>query len=127
MLQPTSPMRKPKHVKNAITKLIDGNYDSVMTVSETDSKAHPLKQLIIKNNQLINYDQKAKEIITRQELNKLYHRNGIAYVFSRDCLLNQDTLINMGKNASAVIIDEPTVNIDTEMDLEIASYLLGKY
>ena len=33
----------------------------------------------------------------------------------------------MGKNASAVIIDEPTVNIDTEMDLEIASYLLGKY
>ena len=33
----------------------------------------------------------------------------------------------MGKNASAIIIDEPTVNIDTKMDLELASYLLGKY
>ena len=127
MLQPTSPLRKSKHVRDAIQKLIDGNFDSVMTVTETDSKAHPLKQLIIEKDKLTNYDNKAKEIITRQELNKLYHRNGVAYVFSRDCLLNQDTLINMGKNASAIIIDEPTVNIDTKMDLELASYLLGKY
>ena len=44
MLQPTSPLRKSSHINKTLNKLINGKYDSVMTVSETDSKEHPLKQ-----------------------------------------------------------------------------------
>ena len=47
MLQPTSPLRKVVHVQKTVLKLVDGNFDSVITVSETDSKNHPLKQLFL--------------------------------------------------------------------------------
>jgi len=44
MLQPTCPLRKPSHVMMTIEKLVAEGFDSVWTVSETDSKHHPLKQ-----------------------------------------------------------------------------------
>jgi len=47
MLQPTSPLRTKKHIIDAIEMLVNGGYDSVWSVSETDSKCHPLKQLTV--------------------------------------------------------------------------------
>jgi len=124
MLQPTSPFRKARHVHQTVEKLIDGNYDSVLTVSETDSKAHPLKQLVLDGGNIKYYDVTGKKIIARQQLEPVYHRNGVAYAMTRDCLLNQRTTI--GKNASALIIEEIMVNIDTELDLKWADYLANK-
>ena len=43
MLQPTSPLRRPEHVAAALGMLVEGDWDAVWTVSESDSKAHPLK------------------------------------------------------------------------------------
>ena len=57
MLQPTSPMRKKTHIYDSIIKLLEGNYDSIITVSETDSKAHPHKQLIIEDGCVKNFDE----------------------------------------------------------------------
>ncbi len=54
MLQPTSPFRKPEHVTATLKKLIEGNFDSVWTISETDSKSHPSKQLIL-NGEIVEY------------------------------------------------------------------------
>ncbi len=48
MLQPTSPLRLAVHVQDTIDMLIDGDWDAVWTVSETDSKNHPLKQLTVR-------------------------------------------------------------------------------
>ena len=45
MLQPTSPLRTAKIVKNSIKELINKRLDSVWTISKTDLKFHPLKQL----------------------------------------------------------------------------------
>lgn len=121
MLQPTSPLRTPKQVSDAVMKLIYGEYDSLMTISKTDSKAHPLKQLIFDNNQIKNYDERGKHIISRQELSTLYHKNGVAYVFTRECILKQGTII--GDKATALIIDEPVVNIDNLWDVKLAEWL----
>ena len=52
MLQPTSPLRTSEHVEECIKKLIDNDFDSVWTVSETDSKGHPFKQLTIEGENL---------------------------------------------------------------------------
>ncbi len=120
MLQPTSPFRTISHILTAINKLIDGQYDSVWTVSETDSKGHPLKQLVINNNKLDYYDDKGKEIIARQDLTPVYHRNGVAYAMTRECIVEQKTIY--GKKASALVIEEYMVNIDTEFDLKLAEY-----
>jgi len=47
MLQPTSPLRTPEQVSRTIRTLVEGGWDSVWTVSETDTKSHPLKQLTL--------------------------------------------------------------------------------
>ena len=122
MLQPTSPFRKPQHVTAAVEKLIKGRYDAVWTVSETDSKAHPLKQLVIRKDVLDFYDPAGANIIARQQLAPVYHKNGVAYVMTRDCILNTKNI--KGERTSFVVIDEFMVNIDTELDFKLAEFVL---
>ncbi|MGB9499242.1 MAG: cytidylyltransferase domain-containing protein [Dissulfuribacterales bacterium] len=122
MLQPTSPFRKPGHVTQTVRKLINGGYDAVWTVSRTDSKAHPLKQLVIREDSLDYYDSAGADIIARQQLTPVYHRNGVAYAMTRDCLLNKKNI--KGDRTSFVIIDEFMVNIDTELDFKLAEFFL---
>ena len=122
MLQPTSPLRTKQHIVDSIEMLVNDCYDSVWTVSETDSKSHPLKQLTIKNKALDYYDTQGKDIIARQQLEMVYHRNGIAYVLKRDVILNSKTI--KGSNCGALICQGDFISIDTEKDLELTSYFL---
>jgi CMP-N-acetylneuraminic acid synthetase len=122
LLEPTSPFREPRHVEEVVKKLVVGGYDSVLTVSETDSKNHPLKQMVIKDKHVGYYEEVGRSIIARQQLTPVYHRNGVAYAIMRKCLVEQKTII--GPNTSAVVIDGPLVNIDTEFDFKLAEYFL---
>lgn len=124
MLQPTSPLRTKQHIVDSIEMLVNYSYDSVWTVSETDSKCHPLKQLTIKNKTLDYYDNKGKDIIARQQLETVYHRNGIAYVLKRDVILNSKTI--KGSNCGALICQGDFISIDTEKDIELTNYFLKK-
>jgi CMP-N-acetylneuraminic acid synthetase len=125
MLQPTSPSRTGAHVRDTIARLANNGLDAVWTVSETDSKAHPLKQfLVTENGELQYYDPRGAEIVARQQLSPVYHRNGIAYAMTRSCLLDQKSI--KGSRTGALIIREPVVNIDTEFDLELANFMLSQ-
>ena len=104
--------------------LMAGGYDSILTVSATDLKFHPLKQLVMEVSSVHYYDQNlGPEVVTRQQLTPLFHRNGVAYVLTRDCILNQRNLI--GRNSSALELHEHLVNIDTYHDLELANELIA--
>jgi len=125
MLQPTSPSRTPEHVMATLKALIDNDWDAAWTLSETDSKAHPLKQLTIApDGRMDYYDPAGARIIARQQLTPVYHRNGIAYAITRSCLLDQKTI--KGGKTGAVVIEGPVVNIDTEEDIEWANWLLAR-
>lgn len=121
MLQPTSPLRTAQQVCDVITKLVDKHFDSVTTISPIDLKNHPLKQLTFASDKLGYYDNSGKQIIARQQLNQLYIRNGIAYAMTRDCLYTQKTVI--GEAASAIVIDDLVINIDSEFDLILGEAL----
>lgn len=124
MLQPTSPLRRAEHVFATVEKLIAGHFDAVWTVSPTDLKYHPLKQLSLDDKGLLNlWDKEGTHIIARQQLHQTYYRNGAAYALTRDCLLNQVSLL--GTHCSAVIIHEPMLSIDTEEDFAIAEKYLA--
>lgn len=123
MLQPTSPLRRADDVTAAVAKLVHEEFDAVWTVSETDSKAHPLKQLVVTDDGLDYYDPAGANIIARQQLTPVYHRNGVAYAFTSDCLLEQETI--KGKRTGAVVIDGLQANIDTAFDLFLADVLLS--
>jgi CMP-N-acetylneuraminic acid synthetase len=125
MLQPTSPSRTPLQVSETVAMLNRRNLDAVWTVSETDGKAHPLKQLTVNEDGEIDYyDQRGSAIVARQQLPAVYHRNGIAYAFTRDCLLEQRTI--KGRRTGALVISGPVLNIDTELDLAWADFLVAR-
>jgi CMP-N,N'-diacetyllegionaminic acid synthase len=120
MLQPTCPLRRAAHVAATVDRLTAGDFDSVWTVSPTDIKYHPRKQLTLDGDgdagQLGFWDPEGSLVIARQQLSPVYHRNGAAYAITRECLLGQRSIL--GKNASAVVLDEPLVSIDTLEDFE---------
>jgi CMP-N,N'-diacetyllegionaminic acid synthase len=124
MLQPTSPLRTAEMVSAAIKMLVEGDWDSVWTVSKTDTKAHPLKQLTISGSALDYYDTRGAEIVARQQLEPVYHRNGIAYAITRDCLLKQQSI--RGQRCGALVIEGEHVSIDTEWDLALVELLLSR-
>ncbi len=101
--------------------LINKKSDSVWTVSRSDSKMHPLKQLSINRNIINFYDKRGKKIIARQQLQNLYHRNGICYAIRRQTILKQKNI--MGKFCIPLIINRITVNIDNYFDLKLANLL----
>lgn len=122
MLQPTSPLRRPQHVQSAIEMLVEGNWDAVWTLSETDSKNHPLKQLTIEDEQLDYYDSSGNTIVARQQLKPVYHRNGVAYAITRDCLLQQGSI--KGQRTGGLVLDGHFVSIDTEWDIALVEFIM---
>jgi len=93
-------------------------------VSETDSKAHPLKQLTVADGWLDYYDPKGAEIIARQQLQPVFHRNGIAYAMTRACLVEQRTI--KGRRAGALVVLGTHVSIDTEEDFVLVEWILAR-
>lgn len=125
MLQPTSPLRTPDRLREVLEKLLRENLDAVWTVSETDLKFHPLKQLHVgAGGKLEYYDPAGAAIVARQQLHPLYHRNGVAYALTRSCLLEQKKML--GDRSGAVVIREPVVNIDTLADFARLEDLLRR-
>lgn len=125
MLQPTSPLRRKEHIVQAIEMMREGPWDAVWTVSETDSKHHPLKQLKIEADQLSYNDPAGHQIIARQQLTPLYHRNGVAYVISRDCLLSQNNIT--GKRTGALILPDYYISIDTMWDFKLSEFIYHSF
>lgn len=124
MLQPTSPLRRVEDVRRTLEMLITGNHDSVWTVSETDLKYHPLKQLTMVDGRLDYFDPRGAGVIARQQLTPVYHRNGVAYAMTRECLLDQGVI--KGRDSAGYVITEPQVSIDTEEDIMAVDQLLSQ-
>ena len=124
MFQPTSPIREIEFTLQAIKKLISKNYDSVLSIQEVKSRFNPLKQLVIAGKTLSYFDQKGKNITARQELEKTYLRDGVFYGFTRNHILNYQSVI--GPNSSYVVNNNFSVNIDDYEDLKIfENYILN--
>jgi CMP-N,N'-diacetyllegionaminic acid synthase len=124
MLQPTSPLRRAQDVSAVIRMLAEGSYDSVWSVSPTDLKAHPLKQLVVREGRMDYWDERGAQIIARQQLEPVYHRNGVAYAITRACLLEQKTI--KGARTGAYVVAGEHVSIDTEQDIELIEFLLSR-
>lgn len=122
MLQVTSPLRKSKHIKDCIKKIVNERLDSVWTVSKVDKKYHPDKQLTIINNKLKFFSKIGKRIIARQQLKNTFIRNGAAYVFSRKAILAEKIL---PKKSGYIIIKDEMISIDAKQDLKRAETIIS--
>ncbi len=124
IVEPTSPFRRPGDIEFACLGMVRGGCDSAVCVSPAGTQSHPLKMLTVKADRLGYYDPAAENIISRQQLDPLYVRNGACYLVTRETLLEKRRVIT--DNTFACVIDRPMVNIDEPMDLEWAEFLLRR-
>jgi CMP-N,N'-diacetyllegionaminic acid synthase len=123
-LQPTNPLRRAQDIDGAIELLQQTGADSVISFSDVGER-HPARMKWIDAEGRVSDPPFAEEFEgkPRQELSKLYLRDGSIYLTRRSVLMEQNSL--KGSDCRAWIIpEERSRNIDTLFDLRIVECLL---
>lgn len=125
IVEPTSPLRQPVDIERAARELTgERSSESVMCVSPAGTHCHPFKMLRMDDGYLDYYDPAAAAIVSRQQLDALYIRNGACYGMTREALFAHSSTLT--RRTRAVLIDRPMANIDDPLDLEWAEFLLAR-
>lgn len=123
-LQPTNPLRRVEDIDGAIDLLEASGADSVLSFVDVGER-HPARMKCIDAKGRVSDPPFAEafEGQPRQQLQKLYLREGSIYLTRRSVLMEQHSL--KGADCRAWIIPEERArNIDTLFDLRIAEYIL---
>jgi len=123
LLQPTSPLRNSKHIKEALESFFQSDVDMVVSVKET--KSNPYYILFEENEEGFLFKSKQGNFTRRQDCPKVYELNGAVYIFSIEKFLKNGFagLVNRKK----YLMDEmSSVDIDTELDWFVCEYILKK-
>jgi CMP-N-acetylneuraminic acid synthetase len=123
-LQPTNPLRRPSDIDGAIELLERSGADSVISFVDAGER-HPARMKFIDAEGRVTDPPFAEQFEgqRRQELPKLFLREGSIYLTRRDVLMNQNSM--KGRDCRAWIIPEDRAcNIDTPFDLFLAEQLV---
>jgi len=121
LLQPTSPLRTSKDIKNAVNLIFEKEANSIVSVCEVEH--NPLWTNQLPANLSLTDFIKKEFAKPRQELPKYYRVNGAIYLAKVDYFLeNRDFY---GEKSFAYIMPrERSVDIDELIDLKLAEVLL---
>jgi CMP-N,N'-diacetyllegionaminic acid synthase len=125
-LQPTTPFRRASDIDGAIELLERTGADSVISFVDVGEK-HPARMKFIDAEGRVTNPPFAEafEGQRRQDLAKLYLREGSIYLTRRSVLMDQGSL--QGKDCRAWIVPPGrTCNIDTPADLLLAEAMYAK-
>jgi len=121
----TAPLRLPQDIENCLDDFEMGSVDGVITVSEARRSPyfnmvkhdeHNLASLVI--SPLDN-------IFRRQDVPEVFDMTTVAYVMRPEFIQHHDSLFE-GRIRSVVVPPERAIDIDTELDFQIAEYLASK-
>jgi CMP-N,N'-diacetyllegionaminic acid synthase len=123
ILQPTAPLRTSNDIDAALDILRNTAADSVISVYSVEDH-HPARMYRLVNERLVPYaDEPAGRL--RQALPPVYHRNGAIYACQVRLVLEQQTLV--GPDVRPYLMPkERSINIDDELDLQLADFLLSR-
>jgi CMP-N,N'-diacetyllegionaminic acid synthase len=125
LLEPTSPLRTPELVHDAVVRGEQPPFDGCLTLSPVDLHFHPLKQIEISDEGVAYAATPGSDLSKpprRQDLRPTFVRNGIAYVCRVKSLESGSGLA--GFRPLALVTPGPFVNIDTAEDLDFVRDLL---
>lgn len=125
LIEPTSPLRLPEDLERTAQRVAKDGYPAAVTVSRTPAHFTPQKALIVDEQGNIDYyiGKEGRQFHNRQAIPAYFHRNGICYAVSRPFLLQENLILD---GARPVIIDRPVVNIDEEIELELAEWFMAR-
>ncbi|WP_438462264.1 acylneuraminate cytidylyltransferase family protein [Marinomonas sp. PE14-40] len=123
LLQPTSPFRVVQDLIKPVSMIKKEFVNSVVGVTEVGDN-HPARMYKCKGDTLIPL-MLDKISLNRQDLPKIYHRNGMVYCIKIKTLMKEENFYPEG-SLKYVIPAERTINIDEEIDFKYAEFYLGE-
>jgi CMP-N,N'-diacetyllegionaminic acid synthase len=126
LLQPTSPLRKTRHIDEALEIMLSTGSDTVVSVVSVPHHFSPYKVMELRDGYLDNFwkDALPFDQFNRHKLPPLYARNGPAVLASRAAVI-RDTDSFYGRRTSPYIMsEEESYDIDTPFDLRLVEWLL---
>jgi CMP-N-acetylneuraminic acid synthetase len=124
MLQPTTPLRRPEQIAQAVAMLAaEPEADGVVSIIDVDGH-HPFRMKRLVGNRVVNFiDQGFEDMRPRQVLPRVYIRSGSIYLIRRESLLRHRMLV--GPHTLGLMVDaNSAVNIDTKLDFAMAELLM---
>jgi CMP-N-acetylneuraminic acid synthetase len=115
LLQPTSPLRRPAHIRSAVEVLRASGADSVVTVVELPRHLSPDYVMRIDDGRLVPFLESGAGITRRQDARPAFVRDGTVYAFWRRTL--RDTGSIYGRVCRPLIVSAAdSLTLDSEED-----------
>ena len=125
LLQPTSPLRRPDHIRDAIAMLRDTGADSVVTVVEVPRHLSPDYVMRIEGGRLKPFLPDGARVTRRQDARAAYARDGTVYAFRRATIEKTGSIY--GEDCRPLLIDAcDSLSIDSPEDWDEAERLLAR-
>ncbi|MGE7672168.1 cytidylyltransferase domain-containing protein [Lysinibacillus sp. NPDC094403] len=121
LLQPTQPLRKTRHIDEAIEIIIDNSYKSLLSVTKVNE--HPiLMRTIEEDNKLVPIIN-VNSTVRRQDFKDVFIVDGSIYI-NDSKTLSPTTSLN--DNEYAYVMDEIVIDIDDYSDVQKLKEILKK-
>ena len=115
LLQPTSPLRRPEHVRDAVRLLRETGADSVVTVVEVPRHLSPDYVMRIDAGLLRPFLTEGARVTRRQDARPAFSRDGTVYAFRRDTIERHGSIY--GEDCRPLVIgQDESLSIDTPRD-----------
>lgn len=126
LLQPTSPLRKTRHIDEALKGLIYSDADSIVSVVEVPHQFSPYSAMMLKGGALKPFKPLNERKNLRQVKKRFYGRNGPAILALTYNCLKKNSLF--GKKILPYLMNkEDSIDIDDRFDLKLATlFMKGK-
>jgi CMP-N-acetylneuraminic acid synthetase len=125
LLQPTSPLRRPDHIRDAVSMLRETGADSVVTVVEVPRHLSPDYVMRIEGGCLKPFLPDGARVTRRQDARPAYSRDGTVYAFRRSTLERTGGIY--GEDCRPLLIDAcDSLSIDSPADWDEAERLLTR-
>lgn len=124
-LDATSPLRTPGDILEAWRVFEEQGFDNVITAMPA-RKSPYFNMVEIDSGGKVRLSKKLDgNIVRRQDAPKCYDMNASIYIWKRETLLLQDTVIG-GNTGLYVMPEERSIDIDTELDFEFVEFLAAR-
>jgi CMP-N,N'-diacetyllegionaminic acid synthase len=124
LLQPTSPLRRPDHVRNAVRQLRQSGADSVVTVIELPRHLSPDYVMRVEGGRLVPFLAHGASVTRRQDARPAYVRDGTVYAFWRRTMTETGTIY--GRDCQPLVLRAlESLTIDTPQDWEEAEHRIA--
>jgi CMP-N-acetylneuraminic acid synthetase len=119
----TSPLRAPADVQRCLDTLLEGDADAVVTISP--AAKNPYFNMVVLENGLVRRAIAGEAAYRRQDAPAVFDLTTVAYAVRGEFVLRSKGLFD-GKLRAVVVPRERALDIDSELDVEFAEFMLAR-